>query len=428
MFLFKLTARQKIGQTSVQRFGRKSRQSFGKTRLKTSNGLNNYLKTTTLRINSNGITTTRSISSITPRKISRKISGKIPSKEKTKTSSKVKSMKRSKSTLSRVPRRQTTEELIIKTSLTRIRLSLRPSLTQETRQISRQSPCKTSSRKIPSSKKQTSRALTSSLTSQPTAPPKLIKRKSTIKTSNETRPRLTPPSRLKTLKCNQTPTSSLTPSSQTTILTSTPKTPSTGSLATQTLSRSSQTLVIPTSKSSLTPTTAPLIKLRKTIVFLLTSLIIIQQIDSRESVYIPQLDIGSVEDEPLNCSEQLSPYKIKCQNQYKELVWETIQNHNYDLSTESVRRSVCCGVWRARNCVAKSALEISSCGPLIAQELMSLPNDIEIRQEILDMCTEYDDEAPSCSGTITSYQNAMTILVFAIILILISVVAFKFCN
>jgi hypothetical protein len=138
--------------------------------------------------------------------------------------------------------------------------------------------------------------------------------------------------------------------------------------------------------------------------------------------YIPLIDLGEVfVNDVDNCEHQLRPLRLICEAQYRKSVNATIHRHNMDTSTESVRRAVCCGVWRARDCVANAAINIKDCGHNVAKRYQSMPSLPYIKEEVADMCSEYDENAPICSNASLlhiSFWNIITLYILKFIKIL----------
>jgi hypothetical protein len=137
-------------------------------------------------------------------------------------------------------------------------------------------------------------------------------------------------------------------------------------------------------------------------------------------VHLPKIYLGEVHlDQLPNCDQQLRPLRHNCELQYVKSVNETLRKHKWDITTESVRRATCCGIWRARDCVANAAISISECGEHVAKLYRELPTNPEVREEVADMCSEYDESAPICSNSSIFYASVWNLLSFSIFRIVI---------
>jgi hypothetical protein len=136
---------------------------------------------------------------------------------------------------------------------------------------------------------------------------------------------------------------------------------------------------------------------------------------------IPRIDLGEVDlsDSP-NCENQLKKHRYECETNYREEVYKTLIKHGMNERSESVKREVCCGVWSAKDCVIKAAMDIPDCGPEVAKRYRALPTDPHIKEEVLDMCSEYGENTPICSQP-KSYSSGfwfIALLIFLLIIVL----------
>ncbi len=135
---------------------------------------------------------------------------------------------------------------------------------------------------------------------------------------------------------------------------------------------------------------------------------------------IPRIDLGEVDlsDSP-NCENQLKEYRYECEANYIEEVFKTLTEHEMNERSESVKRKVCCGIWSAKACVIKAAMDIPDCGPEVAKRYRALPTDPHIKEEVLDTCSEYGENTPICSQP-KSYSSGFWFIALLIFLLIIA--------
>ncbi|XP_054162231.1 uncharacterized protein LOC128960186 [Oppia nitens] len=110
------------------------------------------------------------------------------------------------------------------------------------------------------------------------------------------------------------------------------------------------------------------------------------------------LDLGEVDlwDNP-TCESALRPLRYRCERTYKQTVNTTLHMHRMDVSTESVKRAVCCGGWLTKQCVTRAANSISVCGDKVAKLYGQLPSEAHIKHDVLDKCSEYQENSLICN-------------------------------
>jgi hypothetical protein len=134
---------------------------------------------------------------------------------------------------------------------------------------------------------------------------------------------------------------------------------------------------------------------------------------------IPRIDLGEVDlsDSP-NCENQLKKHRYECEANYREKVNKTLIKHGMNERSESVKREVCCGIWSAKACVIKAAMDTPDCGPDVAKLYRALPTDSHIKEEVADMCSEYSENTFICSQP-KSYSTGFWFIVLLIFLLTI---------
>jgi len=133
--------------------------------------------------------------------------------------------------------------------------------------------------------------------------------------------------------------------------------------------------------------------------------------------YIPLIDLGEVDLKNIpGCDRLLKPKRIQCEANYRDLVNKTKQNYGMDITTESVKRAVCCGAWKAKDCVMKAAIDLNECGLKVAKMYENLPIDGIRRKEVLDDCSEYGENATICEDIKNSGFNISISLVLIIMM------------
>ena len=139
--------------------------------------------------------------------------------------------------------------------------------------------------------------------------------------------------------------------------------------------------------------------------------------------YIPVLNLGEVDlwDSP-KCETALRPYRYRCERLYRQAVNRTLHMYRMDVSTESVKRAVCCGGWEVKHCVRRAAEQIEYCGHRVASLYAQLPNENHVKTDVLDKCSEYGEYSAICDYNIINHGNRscncnvilLFILIFAI--------------
>jgi hypothetical protein len=140
---------------------------------------------------------------------------------------------------------------------------------------------------------------------------------------------------------------------------------------------------------------------------------------------IPRIDLGEVDlSDSLNCENQLKKHRYECDDNYREKVIKKLIIHGMDERSESVKREVCCGIWSAKACVIKAAMDTPDCDPDVANRYQALPTDPHIKEEVLDMCSEYGENTPICSQpknySIGFWFISLLIFLFLLILLIIA--------
>jgi hypothetical protein len=146
----------------------------------------------------------------------------------------------------------------------------------------------------------------------------------------------------------------------------------------------------------------------------------VQGLNLSKSERIPRIDLGEVDlsDSP-NCENQLKIHRYECEANYDKAVVEELVRHQMYEGSESVKREVCCGIWRAKDCVIKAAMDTTECGPEVAKRYQALPTDPHISEEVADMCSEYGENTPICSQPKT-YSSGIWLMALLIFFLMIA--------
>ncbi|KAF7495336.1 hypothetical protein SSS_05632 [Sarcoptes scabiei] len=140
---------------------------------------------------------------------------------------------------------------------------------------------------------------------------------------------------------------------------------------------------------------------------------------------LPMLYIGEVDLTIWpNCSRWIGTFIELCQLQYENLLRnqilqqqilrkqnrmqsDPVQRLKFHRNDEFIKRASCCGIWQAKQCMIDSiALKAwkkpLDCPDDLIERYQNLPDDSNVRADVLDYCSEYSDGSLICSSIASS--------------------------
>lgn len=141
--------------------------------------------------------------------------------------------------------------------------------------------------------------------------------------------------------------------------------------------------------------------------------------------YQPLIELGHVDlSEYAECEEKMSDHLTTCQEKYHEKVRNKINEMNGNMRTESVKRSICCGAWSAKKCVADASERIDQCPVNITEQYRALPSDIKVKDHVFDKCSEYQEGSAICyeDGHHSHWFNLHSLATILVSIFVVSVV------